>query len=165
MSRSRETSQWREINRVFDQNMSASTALLTRRLLADQPADGFGWLYLGASAGQLSRYTESIGALQRAERLLPASKRAYVYYYFGQLYERKARARFAARWYGKASKLCPCNAGYGIMLGSVLHMAGRSREATMVLRRATRCEEGCREEAYYALACALVGLEEFQGAT
>lgn len=50
------------------------------------------------------------------------------------------------------------------MLGRVLYRSGRLREAEAVLRRATRCKQGCREEALLHLGFALVGLERYSEA-
>jgi tetratricopeptide (TPR) repeat protein len=156
--------EWREIMRLYGRGMTASTALLAQRYVAHHPKRAIAWLYHGASLGQMSRYPEAISALRRAARLFPPAQRALVYFHFGQLYERKGVVRLAEPWYRRAIASCPSDAGYRIILGRVLHRAGRLKEAAAVLRRATRCKEGCCEEAFLHLGYALVGLQRFSEA-
>ena len=166
MSRDKSKAQWREITRLYGRDMVASSARLAQLHVADHPKRAIAWLYYGASLGQMSRYPEAISALRRAIRLFPAAHRALalVYYHFGQLYERKGTLRLAETWYRRAITSCPSDAGYHIMLGRVLHRAGRLQEAEAVLRRAIRCKEGCHEEAWLHLGLALVGLERYSEA-
>jgi tetratricopeptide (TPR) repeat protein len=161
MARDKSKASWREITRLYDRDMVASTALLARRYLADHPKDGPAWLYYGASLGQLSRYTQAIAALRLAARFVPLSKRFLVYYHFGQLHERKGAVRFVAPWYRRAVLNCPSDAGYRIMLGRILHRAGRLQQAQVILKRALRCKEGFREEALLHLGYSLLGLERY----
>ena len=159
--KNKDKAQWREIVRLYGRGMTASTVLLAQRHVAHHPKHAVAWLYHGASLAQMSRYPEAISALRRAARLFPPPQRSLVYFHFGQLYERKGVVGLAEPWYRRAIASCPSDAGYRIMLGRVLHRAGRLQEAAAVLRRATRCKEGCREEAFLHLGFALVGLERF----
>lgn len=164
MSRDQSAAQWQEIQRLYGRDMVASTAHLAQRYVADNPKCAIAWLYLGASLGQIARYSEALGALRRAARLFPPGKRCLVYFHFAQLYERKGMLRFAERWYLRAIADCPSDASYRIKLGIVLHNTGRLHEGVAVLRRATRCKEGCREEAYLNMGLALRGLKRLREA-
>ena len=155
---------WREIMRLYERDMVASTAILARRFVADHPKDAIAWLIYGVSLAQMSRYTEASSALRRAARLVPPTKLPLVYYHFGQLNERKGAVRLVEPWYRRAIRSCPSDASYRIMLGRVLHRAGRLQDAEAVLRRAARCKEGFREEALLHLGYSLVGLERYREA-
>lgn len=161
MERDKNKAQWREIMRLFGRDMFASTALLAQRYVAEHPKVAIAWLYYGASLAQMSRYTEAIPALRRAVRLFPPAQRHLVYYNFGQLHERKGAIRLVEPWYRRAIKSRPSDAGDRIMLGRVLQRSGRLQEAEAVLRRATRCKEGCREEAFLHLGYTLVSLDRY----
>ena len=80
------------------------------------------------------------------------------------LYERKGAVRVAEPWYRRGIENCPSDGGNGIMLGRILHRAGRLREATAVLRRTLRCKKGDREEALLHLGLSLLGLEQYEKA-
>lgn len=161
MERDENKTQWRGIVRLYGRDMAASTALLAKRYVLNHPKHAIAWLFYGASLGQMSRYPEAISALRRAARLFSLAKRPLVYYHFGQIHERKGAVRLVEPWYRRAIKSCPSDAGYRIALGRILHRAGRLQEAEAVLRRATRCKEGCREEAFLHLGYTLVGLERY----
>jgi len=102
--------------------------------------------------------------MRRAKALFPSAKLHLVYYNFGQLHERKGAFRQAERWYRRAMANHPSDAGYPITLGRLLFRAGRCQEAEAVLRRATRCNEGCREEAFLFLGLTLGALGKYKQA-
>jgi tetratricopeptide (TPR) repeat protein len=155
---------WRKMVRLYEQDMVASAALLARGYVVEHPEDAYVWIYYGASLAQMSRFTEAIPALRRAMRLLPPAKLHFVYYHLGQLRERQGALCPAERWYRRAIENCSSDAGYPITLGRLLYRAGRLREAEALFRRASRCKEGCREEAFSFLGLTLCSLEHYKEA-
>jgi tetratricopeptide (TPR) repeat protein len=164
MSRDKGKAQWGEIKRLYRRGMIASTARLAQHYVAENPKRGIAWLYYAASLAQMSRYSEAMSALGRAARFGPRALRPLVYFHSGQLFERRGTPRLADKYYRRAIATCPSDASYGIMLGRLLYRAGLLEEAKTVLRRASRCKEGHREEALLFLGYTLVGLQRFSEA-
>lgn len=151
----------RKIVKFYGRDMVASAALLAERYLANFPHDRFIWLYYGASLGQMSRFKEGIKALRRAARLFRKDRLDLVYQSFAQLYKRKGNLRIAIRWYRRAIEVLPSDATNYIRLGAILANNGRLKEAAAVYRRATRCKDGCREEAFLNLGITLRNLGKY----
>ena len=72
--------------------------------------------------------------------------------------------RLAERWFRRAVALRPSDATDYIFLGALLAIAGRLSEAEAVHRRATKCKEGCRDEAYLNLGLVLRALGRWRSA-
>lgn len=153
-----------KIQRFNDRDMVCCTIELSRRYLAAQPKS---WLILYCYARSLyamARFTESLAALRRAARLCPPKMLCWVYSRFGQVHEKRGAFRPAERWYRLAIKHSPSDASFHIYLGKFLARAGRLQEAAAVHRRATRCKEGCIDEAFLFLGLALRALERYSDA-
>jgi tetratricopeptide (TPR) repeat protein len=164
MPRDEAKTQFREIKRFDARDMVCCTVELARRYLADHPKHGVVWLYYADSLYAMARYAESLAALRRAVRLCPPKKLHLVYSRFGHLHRQRGAFRLAERWYRRAVDASPSDATYRIFLGAVLASAGRLQEAEAVHRRATRCKQGCIEEAFLNLGLVLRALERYSDA-
>jgi tetratricopeptide (TPR) repeat protein len=156
--------QFREIKRLDARGMVCCTVELARRYLAAHPKHGVVWLYYADSLYRMARYTEALAALRHALRLCPPKKLHLVYYRLGRLHQQKGALRLAERWYRRAVDSSPSDATYRIFLGAFLARAGRLREAEAVHRGATRCKEGCIDEAFLNLGLVLRALERYSDA-
>lgn len=152
------------IKRFDARDMVCCTVELARRYLAAHPKHGAVWLYYADSLYAMARYTESLAALRRAIRLCPSKKLHLVYSRFGHLHRERGAFRVAERWYRRAVEASPSDATYRIFLGALLARAGRLQEAEVVHRRATRCKEGCIDEAFLNLGLVLRALERYSEA-
>jgi len=153
--------QWRAIRRFDLQDMPSCERTLAKRYVANFPERGAGWLCYGVSLCEVSRYTEALAALRRAARLCPPNKLHLVQSHFGHLYQRKGNYRCAENWFRKAIASCPQDAGAYIYLGGLFALEGRLREAEAIHRRATRCEDGCIDEAFFNLGLVLRAQERY----
>jgi tetratricopeptide (TPR) repeat protein len=147
--------------------MVASTALLAARYLAARPVKDFPWpfwLYYADSLYAMARYTEALSALRRATRLCPPIKLYLVYRRFGHLHRQRGAFRLAESWYRRAIDVHSSDATDHIFLGALLATAGRLPEAEAVHRRATKCKEGCRDEAFLNLGLVLRALRRYSEA-
>jgi tetratricopeptide (TPR) repeat protein len=164
MPRNEAEAQFREIKRFDARDMVCCTVELARRYLAAHPKHGVVWLYYADSLYAMARYPEALAALRRGLRLCPADKLHLVYCRFGHLHRQRGALRLAERWYRRAVDRSPSDATYRIFLGAVLARAGRLQEAEAVHRRATRCKEGCIDEAFLNLGLVLRALERYSDA-
>jgi len=164
MPRDEAKAQLREIRRFWRAKHVGCTAELARRYLAAHPKDGFVWYYYADALCDMARHTEALTALRRAARLWPPKKLHLLYHRFGDIHKQRGAFRLAERWYRRAIEVSPSNATSRIFLGGFLARAGRLQEAEAVHRRATRCKEGCIDEAFLNLGLVLRALERYADA-
>ena len=164
MPRDETTAQFRAIQRLDARDMVASVVLLAGRYLADHPDHGVIWLYYADSLCAMARYSEALVALRRAAKRCPSAKLSLVYRRFGHLHQQRGAYRLAERWFRRATALRPSDATDHIFLGALLATAGRLSEAEAVHRHATKCKDGCRDEAFLNLGLVLRALGRFSEA-
>ena len=164
MPRNETKAQLREIERSHARDTFAGTVELARTYLASHPKSWDVLYYYGCSLYELARYTEALAALRRAARLCPPTVLHIVHSHFGHLHKRRGAFRIAERWYRRAVERCPGDATYHIFLGALLARSGRLQEAAAIHRRATRCKEGCIDEAFFNLGLVLRALECYSDA-
>ena len=156
--------QWRTIKRFDLKHMRCCTLELARRYLSDFPAHTGTWVRYGRSLYSIGRYTEALSALRRAKRLCRPKKLHFLRVQFGCLYERRGNFRRAEAWYRQAILACPSDADAYIYLGGLLATEGRLTEAEAIYRQATRCKQGCVDEAYLNLGLVLRAQERYSEA-
>jgi Flp pilus assembly protein TadD len=150
---------FRELKKLYFNNMVSSSMELPRRHLSDFPE--IVWLYYSDSLFDLARYSEAISALRRGAKGCPPKKLYLVYHRFGNIYKAQGNFRRAEVWYRKAVRVNPSDASHHIFLGALLAVSGRLREAEAVHRRATRCEKGAIDEAFSNLGFVLRAQERY----
>jgi tetratricopeptide (TPR) repeat protein len=135
-----------------------------QRFLADYQDHWPAWTRLGALLADVARYEEAKLAYASALEFCPANKRWVVLVGLGHSARRAGNFDEAAAWYRKASAAAPREAGNYIFLGAVLARQGRLSAAEAVHRAATRCAEGCIDEAFLNLGLVLRAQERFEEA-
>jgi len=145
----------KEIERADKRGLGSCGIELAVRLVKDFPDRGRAWFELGTSIYPVARYHDALSALRRALRLCPPKRRHLVQGHFGHLYRKKGEFRRAEIWYRKAVAGDPRDATWHIFLGALLAVSGRLKEAEAAHRKATRCREGCIDEAYLNLGLVL----------
>jgi tetratricopeptide (TPR) repeat protein len=138
----------------FDR-LPACTVEIGKQYLADYPKDGAAWLFYGIALTEVARYEEARRAFEKAIKFEPPQNLHYVYSQMGRMYDQKGDLRRAAVWFKKCAELHPEDATYLIYLGSVLARQGNLREAELCHRKATKCKQGCIDEAYLNLGLLL----------
>jgi tetratricopeptide (TPR) repeat protein len=141
----------KEIERADKRGLSMCSIELATQLVADYPDHGRAWFELALATYPIARYSDALSALRRGLRLCPPGKRHVVYAQFGHLYRQKGEFRRAEVWYRKALAGDPEDATWHIFLGALLAVSGRLKEAEAAHREATRCSEGCIDEAFFNL--------------
>jgi len=142
----------------------ALTIRYANRLLGEYPDHGPTWLSLGIALVELARYEEAEKAIKRSVTLCPPNKRQIPLAQMGHLFLESGKYDKAATWYRKAIASDPNDATYHIYLGAVLAKQGHLQEAEVSHRAATKCSDGCIDEAYLNLGFVLRAQEKFEEA-
>lgn len=161
---SKQDERYRRLRRLSDSPFTALTVKYAQRYLKRYPKDGPSWLRLGIALVELARYQDAKRALAKAADLCPAGKCQVPLSQMGHLFDAMGDYDEAGRWYERAIDTAPNDASYYIYLGGVLAKSGRLYEAEQVHRAATRCLEGCIDEAYLNLGYVLRAQERFEEA-
>lgn len=144
------------IRSAYREDRAATTVLLAAHWLRDHPDDLGVTLDYAEMLYQMTRYHEAIqvyqGAIERFE-----DARWVLYNRLGSLFRYRGDFQEAEQWFRKAIDEDPNDASSYIFLGAVLARDGKLREAESVHRRATRCSEGCLDEAWHNLGLVLRG--------
>jgi tetratricopeptide (TPR) repeat protein len=154
----------KEIERADKRGLGSSSIELATLLVKDFPDRGRAWFEFGTAIYPVARYGEALSALRRALRLCPPKGRHVVQAHFGHLYTKKGEFRRAEAWFRKALAGDPRNATWHVFLGALLAVSGRLKEAEAVHRKATRCSDGCIDEAYLNLGLVLRAQQRYSEA-
>jgi tetratricopeptide (TPR) repeat protein len=149
---------------AFDAEHPATSVVLARKLLERESEDAMAWTRLGCMLGEIANWVEAERALQAALRFSKDSKRYIVYTYLGHICKWQGDYEGAAKWYRMVVDLKPDDTCGYAFLGAALARQGKLAEAEEVHRSATRCNEGCIDEAYHNLGLVLRGQGRFEEA-
>ena len=160
----REVALFGRLLKARNAELPALTVLLARRFVAEYPTHGLPWLFLGIALAELARYQEAEQALRKSIRLLSSRKKHFALVHLGHLFKQKGDFPRAAHWYKKVIASTPDDTDGYIYLGGLLGSQGLLNEAEKVHRRATKCGEGCVDEAFLNLGLVLRAQERFEEA-
>jgi tetratricopeptide (TPR) repeat protein len=155
---------WNRLRASHRAELPALTVARAQELTDRDPECGPAWRLLGSALVTMARYPEASAAIHRAMALCPAHLLWIPMSEMGHLYRASGNYEAAACWYRRAIDAAPDQAGARIYLGGVLALGGKLQEAEGVLLAATRCAEGCRDEAYLNLALVLRSLDRLEEA-
>ncbi|WP_337174834.1 tetratricopeptide repeat protein [Paludisphaera sp.] len=155
---------WNRLRASHRADLPALTVARAVELTDRDPECGPAWRLMGSALVAMGRYTEASAAIHRAMALCPARLLWIPMSEMGHLYRASGSHDAAACWYRRAIEAAPEQAGARIYLGGVLALGGKLQEAEGVLRAATRCAEGCRDEAYLNLGLVLRSLDRLDEA-
>jgi tetratricopeptide (TPR) repeat protein len=150
---------WDNIMSAWKADNYATAAQLCRAYLRRRPENGPTWCVLGIVLYKMACYEEARDTFQKALEYGP--KRTLVLYNLGHLYREWGKYAEAAEWYRQAIEDEPDDATGYIYLGAVLAKAGDLSAAEELHRAATRCKEGCIDEAYLNLGLVLRAQQRF----
>jgi len=155
---------WNRLRAVHKADLPALTAARARDFLREFPEGGPAWKILGSALIDLARYPEAERAITKAISLCPPEKLWIPLAEMGHLHKARGDYNSAAAWYRQAIEAVPREASGHIYLGGVLAKSGRLAEAEAAHRAATRCIEGCRDEAFLNLGLILRAQERYEEA-
>jgi tetratricopeptide (TPR) repeat protein len=147
----------RRIHAAWDSRHYAYAVFLARDHLKQFPNDGYCWHIRGMACIELGRQAEARASIRRAVELAPANPKILrnVHSQDGHLHALARDYDEAVAAYRRASEADPSDAGPHIYMGGVFLKSGKVGEAEEAFRRATQCEKGCIDEAYFGLGQAL----------
>ncbi len=146
----------RMIRKAYDGDQAATVVLLASRYLRTHPNDLEVIFNYAEMLYQMTRYDEAVrvylDVIARFE-----SKRWALFNKLGDLFRYRGDFETAAKWFQKGTEERPDDAGSFIFLGAVQARQGMLTKAEETHRRATRCKQGCIDEAYHNLGLVLRG--------
>jgi tetratricopeptide (TPR) repeat protein len=146
---------WNRLRAAYRADLPALTASRARELLRECPESGPVWKILGSALIDLARYDEAEQAIKKSMELCPPDRRWIPLSELGHLHKARGNFALAAAWYRRAIETVPQEASGHIFLGGLYARSGRLHEAEMAHRAATRCTQGCRDEAFLNLGLVL----------
>ena len=150
------------LKKAFNEDCVATTIVLARRVLADNPTDSLTLNRLGNVLSSVSRFTEAEIVLRDALEHSPENRKHVALANLGLLFELQGQYDTAANWFRKTIDRKPDDATGYIFLGATLARAGKLFEAEEIYRQGTQCARGCIDEAWCNLGLVLRGLERFK---
>lgn len=155
---------WSRLRAAHKADLPALTAARAREFLKEFPEGGPIWKILGSALIDLARYSEAELAIKKALSLCPPEKLWIPLAEMGHLCKAQGDYKSAAGWYQQAIEAVPREASGHSYLGGLLAKSGRLMEAEAAHRAATRCIEGCRDEAFLNLGLVLRAQERYEEA-
>lgn len=128
---------------------------LGERVCKQMPDAGWAWTFYGKALSMTGARASALKALHTALRRSPRRWRRNALTQLALHFQRFMEPSKARRVYRQTIKEFPRHAAPRIYLGAMESELGRLPEAKAMFRRATRCAEGCVEEALYNLAAQL----------
>jgi tetratricopeptide (TPR) repeat protein len=153
-----------QIRLADKRDQTAVVVELCKKHLRKFPKHGPAWLWYAMSQTTFARYAEAEKAIRRAILLCPKNKLSRPYTQMGHLLEAKGDFKEAMRWYRKAARLDPQDAGSHIYLGSNAFKQGFHKQEEAHYRRALKCSTGCLEEIYFNLGGIFLGKRNYSEA-
>jgi len=140
------------------------TRYLCERYLEDHPDHVPTLLRYAANLTSLAQYATAKAALDHAQTVVPEKWRHLVLLRRGWLTEALGDFPAASELYLQAHALNPDDATYLIYAGSAAFQQGDIDHAIDLATQATRCPEGCIDEAYFNLGGYLLSKCEYREA-
>ncbi len=150
--------------RAFTRYEHLTVVRLGEQIIDDLRGEWWAWAMYGSALSEVGRAREATAALRKAVRLAPPRFRRAALSGLGAHYERIMKPAQARRQYELAIEAAPKHAAGYIYLGALELGLGRIEQAVAVLRRGTKCRDGCLDEVWYYLAGALAASGEYSPA-
>ena len=155
---------YQDASKAWSEGNYALSLELTRELLKHYPDYLPGRALYGALLYELARYDEAEAALRDLLNDSPEDVLYFVYCQLGNLNRERGDYNLAVEHYKAAIKLAPENAGPHIFLGAILAKKGNLEAAEASHRKATHCNKGPIDEAFFNLGLVLRAQERYSEA-
>jgi tetratricopeptide (TPR) repeat protein len=141
-----------------EKNLNACVVELAESYLEDFPDSQGGWDMYSLALYRIDRLQDAKKAVLKAIKLLDDSDKrkrsSWLLHRLGHIYESSGNVRKAIEYYEKAHNSNRSEATFLIYKGIMLLRTEKFDEAADVLHKATECDEGCIDEAFYNLGVA-----------
>ena len=144
---------YNEILSATRQDLNACLIELAELYLKDFPNSLGAWDMYSLALYRIDRFKDAKKAVQKALKLTEESdsRRGWLLCRMGHIYENSGNFQKAIEWYRKAHLANQLEATFLIYEGVILLRMEKSVEAEETLIKATKCVEGCTDEAFYNL--------------
>ena len=157
---------YQEIISADDKELNSCVIELAENYLNDFPDSQGVWLMKSFALYRTDRFKEAKKALLKAMKSAEESDDNFSWFLcrMGRIYEDSGNFNKANEWYKKAQSSNPSEATFFIYQGVMLLRKERFDEAAEIFLEATKCKEGCIEEAFYNLGVACIAQRKYQKA-
>lgn len=159
-----EREQFEAILQADEQDLVGYVRFLGERFLHQHPYHMPALLCYARNLVTLRLYDEAKMALDRAERVAPAMRLHLVLAQQGHLLEAQGRFGEAEEKFMEAHRLDPDDATYLIYAGGAAACQGDIYRALDLYSQASRCPEGCIDEAHFNRGGKLLALKRYEEA-
>lgn len=146
----------KSIRNAFRNDQAATCVALCEAHLRENPDDLWTTYNYAEMLYKMTRYDQAIAVYQDALDRFPDARWG-LYNQLGHLYRYCGSFPHAETAYQKAIDIDPEEAASYIFLGAIQARQGKLEQAEATHRAATRCPEGCIDEAYHNLGLVLRG--------
>jgi tetratricopeptide (TPR) repeat protein len=144
---------FREIQSASIKELNACVIELAEPYLSEFPNSQGGWDLYSLALYKTDRFKNAKRALIKAIKLSneTANRYSWLLCRMGDIYESSGHFSKAIEWYNKAHNSNPNEATFLIFQGRMLLRTEKYDNAAEIFLKATECEAGCIDEAFYNL--------------
>lgn len=157
---------FKELQSFANKGLNACVIEFAEKYLSDFPKSGIAWFIYYEALNNLSKRKKAKLALQKAIEFVqnPEENLDWLYLQMGKLLEDSGKFGEAIDWYEKASLQNPSEATFHIYRGLVYFHQEKYEKADDILVEATKCSDGCIDEAFYKLGVVRMAKRDYQKA-
>ena len=149
---------YQQIISATEKDLNACVIELAESYLKDFPDSQGGWDMYSLALLRIDRFKDAQKALYKAIKLINETNKqkrlGWLYCRMGSLYVNSGKFHKAIDWFEKAHNANPNEATFLIYKGVRLLRLEKFDEAAETFQKATKCKEGCIDEAFYNLGVA-----------
>lgn len=149
---------YKEIVSAIDKDLNACVVELAENYLKDFPNSCGGWDMYSLALYRTDRFQEAKKALYKAIELVSDGNKqkslGWLFCRMGHIYENSGHFHKAIEWYEKAHLANPQEATFLIYQGVIFLRKEKFDKAIEIFQKATKCNKGCIDEAFYNLGVA-----------
>ncbi|MEM9535611.1 MAG: tetratricopeptide repeat protein [Cyanobacteria bacterium P01_E01_bin.45] len=149
-----------------DENSETILKIVLIKKYLEKNPDGTAriWAMYARSLIGMGRYEDASSALERAEKMAFENQIQWIVSQRGTLELRRGNIEAAKSYWMSAHQINPKEASYLIFAASAECQLGHLQQAEALARRATKCTDGCVDEAWYNLGGYLAAQEQYEEA-
>lgn len=149
---------YKELVSASDKNLNSCVIELAPSYLKEFPNSQGGWDIYSLALYRVDRFKDAKKALLKSIKLLDEIQHgeilSWLFCRLGHIYENSGNFCKATEWFEKAHLANPQEATFLIYKGVMLLRKEKFDEARETFQEATKCKEGCIDEAFYNLGVA-----------
>ena len=155
--------QVKRLQQAYDSGSLALAVVLARRLLNSDPANPVVLVLLGMALADLGNHAEARAVFKRYSDVIGGPSPA-ILRQLARLLDAEGRYADAQAGFAQAIRAAPSDAEGHIFLGGMFARLGQLDRAAECHRRATACNDGPIDEAWFNLGLVLRGLGQYSNA-